>query len=69
MSQTGRGAAIITGGSQGTEDIVERVRAVSAPSVAAEEQQTALRREAGVISDRLRAAHKILLPSCNASTE
>ena len=53
MSQTDRGAAIITGGSPGTGDIVERVRAVSAPSVAAEELQTALRSEAGVISDRL----------------
>lgn len=44
------------------EDLVERVRAISAPSVAAEEQQAALRREAGVISDRLRAAHRVLLP-------
>jgi hypothetical protein len=44
------------------EDLVNRVRAITAPSVAAEEQQAALRREAGVISDRLRAAHKVLLP-------
>lgn len=44
------------------EDLVERVRAISAPSVAATEEQAALQREAGVISDRLRAAHKVLLP-------
>ncbi len=48
--------------SAGIEDLVERVRAISAPSVAAEEQQAALRRETGVICDRLRAAHKVLLP-------
>jgi hypothetical protein len=44
------------------EDLVERVRAISAPSAAAQEQQAALRRETGVICDRLRAAHKVLLP-------
>jgi len=44
------------------DDLVARVQAISAPSVAAEEQQAEWRREAAVISDRLRAAHKVLLP-------
>ncbi len=44
------------------DDLVEQVRAISAPSVAAEEQQAEWRREAAVMSDRLRAAHKVLLP-------
>ena len=44
------------------DDLVEQVRAISAPALAAGEQQAAWRREAGVVSDRLRAAHKVLLP-------
>jgi serine/threonine protein kinase len=44
------------------DDLVERVRAISAPFVAAGEQQAEWRGEAAVISDRLRAAHNVLLP-------
>lgn len=44
------------------DDLVEQVRAISAPSMAAEEQQAEWRREAAVMADRLRAAHKVLLP-------
>jgi serine/threonine protein kinase len=44
------------------DDLVARVQAISAPAVASEEQQAAWRREAAVISDRLRAAHKDLRP-------
>jgi len=49
-------------GPASVDDLVERVRAISAPSLAAEEQHTALRREASVMSDRLRVAHRMLLP-------
>ena len=44
------------------DDLVAKLRAISAPSVAAREQEAALQREAGVMSDRLRAAHKVLRP-------
>lgn len=43
-------------------ELVEQVRAISAPFVAAEEQQAEWQREAAVMSDRLRTAHKVLLP-------
>ncbi len=44
------------------DELIEQIQAISAPSVAAEQQHAEWRREAAVISDRLRVAHKVLLP-------
>lgn len=44
------------------DDVVAQVLAISAPEVAAGEQKGELRREALVLSDRLRAARNILMP-------
>ena len=46
----------------GIGHLIERVRAISAPAVAAKEEQAALEHEADGISDQLRAAHQALLP-------